>query len=57
MCLMFDACVIRNTLHFEKVLNAAGSASLLAKKLSPESLKLLQAALDGDSGGKRANEN
>ena len=41
---------IRNVLHFEKVLSAAGPAKLLAKKLSPESMKLLQAALLGDSG-------
>ena len=41
---------IRNTLHFEKVLGAAGTAKLLSKKLSPESLKLLQAALQGDNG-------
>ena len=40
---------IRNVLHFEKVLSAAGPAKLLAKKLSPETMKLIQAALQGDS--------
>ena len=40
---------ITNVLHFEKVLSAAGPAKLLAKKLSPETMKLIQAALQGDS--------
>ena len=41
---------IQNTLHFEKILNAAGTAKLLSGKLSSDNLRLLEAALSGESG-------
>ena len=42
---------IRNTLKFDKILGAAQAAKLLAKKISPEHMKLLEASVNASKEG------
>lgn len=42
---------IRNTLMFDKVLGAAAAAKILAKKISPKQMKLLQATVNSSKEG------
>ena len=43
---------IRNTLHFDKILGGAMAAKLISRKLKPDQLKLLEAIVQGGTGGK-----
>ena len=43
---------VKNTLMFDKVLNAAQAAKIIARKIKPEQMKLLEAAVNSASDGK-----
>ena len=43
---------VRNTLMFDKVLGAAYAAKILAKKIDPEQMKLIEASVSGAKDGK-----
>ena len=44
---------VRNTLMFDKVLGAAYAAKILAKKIDPEQMKLLEASVSAAKDGKK----
>ena len=43
---------VKNTLMFDKVLNAAQAAKIISRKIKPEQMKLLEAAVNSASDGK-----
>lgn len=46
---------IRNTLMFDKILGAAQAAKIIAKKISPEQMKLLEASVSAAKEGKQSS--
>ena len=43
---------VKNTLMFDKVLGAAQAAKIIARKIKPEQMKLIEAAINSSSDGK-----
>ena len=46
---------IRNTLMLDKILGAAQAAKIIARKINPEQMKILQAAVSGNDRKSKMN--